>query len=82
MDTQKRVHILFVSEQYLILTYTMRPFLVGQKLHLCLNDPVVLILQGFCAITPAKVLCYHPCKGSVLSLLSSELPLAPAASPP
>lgn len=73
--TQECIHFVQLRTAYLCLP-TRRPFLVAQKLHLCLNNPVTLILQGFCAITAAKVLCYHHCKSSVLSLLSSELLLA------
>lgn len=69
MATQRMsIHFVWLRRAYFCLP-TRIPFLVAQKLHLCLNNPVILILQGFSAITVAKVLCYHHGKSSVLSLL-------------
>lgn len=59
----------FCSTQNSILMLTYQETFFGSTEALPLNNPVVLILQGFCALTAAKVLCYHHCKSSGLSLL-------------
>lgn len=40
---------------------TRGPFLIGQELHLCLKDPVTLLVQGFSAIASLIRIAVGPC---------------------